>query len=134
MKRIAERGYTIEVTSWEDDGDNYATKRIVVQDKEYAVAILQMCKDIFVSRKDGEGEGGIGNMMDNEYEDGQEVILEYVADKPIIKGNEIDLDSVITKVMIINYDLMGSCELYFSRVFERGCIYYSDKDIYLDEI
>ena len=64
-KLVVKKGYTIEVTSWENDGDNYKTKTLTVDDKEQSIAILDMCKNLFTSHHDTDNTG-IGNMMDAE--------------------------------------------------------------------
>lgn len=130
---IANKGYTIGVVSWENDGDNYKTKSMTVEDKDYALAILQMCKDIFTSRYNGKN-AGIGNTMDNDYEKARNIIINYIADKPIITKGETDPDVIVDMVMDINYELMGSSEHYYSRVFESGVVYYTPEDIIVDEI
>ena len=130
MKKIVKKGYTIEVTSWENDGDNYTTKTMTVQSKEYAISVLKMCEDLFCSYNNG--GCGIGNMNDNDYGEGQDIIEKYMYDKTFIEDK--DPNRLLDIVMDINYDLMGSSDYYFSRVFESGCIYYSPEDIYLEEI
>jgi len=134
---VASKGYTIEVTSWEKDGGNYDTKKMVVQDKEYAVAVLQMCKDIFCSCNNG--GSGIGNMSNGYYGGGEhnragKVILKYIENNPIVAKGETRPYFIVDMIMDVNYDLMGSSEYYYSRVFESGCVYYSNEDIYLEVI
>lgn len=127
------KGYTISVTSWENDGDNYRTRTITVDDKDYALAILQMCKDIFVSCNNG--DGGIGNANGGQGEEKAiDTVIKYGSDKPLINKGETDPDSIHDIIMDLNYVLMGSSEYYYSRVFDNGFIYYSPVDINLQKI
>lgn len=130
---VVKKGYTISVTSWENDGDNYNTKTMTVDDKEYALAILQMCKDIFVSCNNG--DGGIGNANGGKGEaKAADLIKEYASDKPLINKGETDPDTIYDLVMDLNYELMGSSEFYHSRVFESGFITYSPVDVKVEQI
>jgi len=130
---VVKKGYTISVTSWENDGDNYRTRTITVDDKDYALAILQMCKDIFVSCNNG--DGGIGNANGGEEEsEARDIIIKYGSDKPLINKGETDIDNIHDIIMDINYVLMGSSEYYYSRVFETGFIYYSPCDVKVEKI
>jgi len=128
-KIVVKKGYTIEVESWENDGDNYCTRTITVDDKDYALAVLDMCKTIF------NDEDGIGNMIgDEETDEAPGIILNYLEGCPLIKKDTIDTNILIDRVMDINYSLMGSSEYYYSRVFENGSIVYSPEDIVLEVI
>lgn len=127
-KIVVSKGYTIEVTSWENDGDNYLTRRKVVDDKEYAIALLDMCKAIFTI------DGGIGNMIGEEVDKAPEIILNYLADKPIITKQAVTPNDIVDLVMDLNYDLMGCSDYYYSRVFEKGVVYYSPEDILVEKI
>ena len=59
MIKIVNKGYTISVTSWENDGDNYATKSLTVETIKEAQNIHKLCTELF---QDGcNNEIGIGN-------------------------------------------------------------------------
>lgn len=173
MKKIVNKGYTVEVKSWENDGDNYQTKSQTYDTKEEALAIKSLCLSVFKSHHNG--DTGIGNMSD--YEDPNPIIVEYIVHNPeILNFNNdenlikpIDLKESIEKefpeeikqyewqelihdylecadncdhikkqwyeiIMEYNSDLLGSSEYYISRIAEKVSIYYSNKDIYLEEI
>lgn len=132
QKTVVKKGYTIEVTSSENDGDNYKTRSMTISSKELALAILQMCKDIFVSCSNG--DGGIGNMMDDDYHDACGIIMNYVADKPILTEGLTGEDDIVNSIMDINYALMSSSDFYYSRVFENGTVFYSPEDINVEVI
>lgn len=121
-KLVIEKGYTIEVTSWENDGDNYNTESITVETLEEARKIYRVCNELFKSCNNG--EGGIGNSMGGECE---EVIEEYIKNNPELNLTEDEISD-------LSYDLMGSSEYYDFRVCESVSVTYSPGDIYLEEI
>jgi hypothetical protein len=119
---VIEKGYTLEVTSWENDGDNYNTESMTVETLEEARRIYRVCTELFKSCN--KSEGGIGNSMSGECED---VIEEYIKDNP-----ELNLDE--DTISNLAYELMGSSEYYDYRVCESVSVTYSPEDIYLEKI
>lgn len=142
MKKVISKGYTVSVTSWENDGDNYRTESMVFESEDEAKAITKMCKSVFKSCNNG--DGGIGNMMDDEGEMATEVILEYLEENPEIKATIIacnpkvklnDDEAIFNLIMEkYNYGLMGGSECYYSRVCESVEVTYSDTDIFSKEV
>ena len=133
-KLIVSKGYTLSVTSWENDGDNYKTNSITVESKELAMAIARLCKTVFASSSNG--EGGIGNLMEDDEEEANEVILPYMQSHPELyldKKNPSE-ENLINICMNYNQKLMGGSEYYFSRVFESCSLTYSPEDVFLEEI
>tara|TARA_E500000081_G_C6064130_1_gene319745 strand:- start:163 stop:693 length:531 start_codon:yes stop_codon:yes gene_type:complete len=172
-KKVISKGYTVEVTSWENDGDNYKTKSVTYDTKEEALAVKALCLSVFNSCNNG--DAGIGNMCEDE--DPTPIIVEYVVQHPeilafsnnknLVKPSDIEEsikkafpeemktyewqelihDYIDTSdngeaikngwydlVMNYNYELLGGSEYYVSRIAEKVSIFYSDKDIYLEEI
>lgn len=127
-KILIKKGYNIEVTSWENDADNYRTKTYTVETLEFAEVILKMCKELFETYHDGK-QIGIGNMTDRE--DHESRIIQWVKKNPAIFKNKETIKDVyvVDYIMDLNYSLMGGSEYYHSRVFDKGCIYYSEKDV-----
>lgn len=173
-KRIVRKGYTVEVVSWENDGDNYRTKSKTYKTKEEAVAVKHMCDHLLRSKNDNTYEG-IGNLMDDDYNLYCYKVTEYLSNNmTLLSLNNLPLpetfkDSILEewpelknsavkgrwKDAVLDYlemvdtdtrndwvdgishyfsDLLGSSEIYLSRVAERTVIFYSEKDIYLDII
>lgn len=133
MKKILSKGYTIEVTSWENDGDNYNTKSITVDNRELAKAISEMCNTIFTSHNNKECRG-IGNGQN--VKDAEKIIIPFMKEHLILCGDEInpkDKD-LIDFCRELNFELMGSSEFYYSRVCESCTVLYSPEDIYAEEI
>jgi len=81
-KRVIKKGYTLEVVSWENDGDNYQTKLETFSSKEEAIALKEMCKKLFISSDNR--EGGIGNLMDYENKKAYLIIVKYLFKNPTI--------------------------------------------------
>ncbi len=117
MKKVINKGYTITVVSWENDGDNYNTKSMTVDTKEEASKIVKICKELFQSEN-------VGNSMNGEASD---IIEKYIQDNQEL---QLDTDYISDLVMY----LMGYSEYYDYRVCEEVTVTYSDKDIYLEEI
>lgn len=125
--KIASKGYTLKVTSWENDADNYNTLSKTYKDKDYAKGIAKMVSELFSN----ESEGGIGNMDESP----SSKILDYLSTNKVLENQEtLDNEEKVGLVMDINYELMGGSEYYTSRVFESMEFYYLPKSIYADKI
>lgn len=132
-KKIISKGYTLSVTSWENDGDNYKTESMTFESKELAVAVAKMCSTIFKSCNNG--DGGIGNMSDGEDESAHGIILPYMKAHPELYPDENPSDDELIDIcMDYNSNLMGGSEYYYSRVFESCSLTYSPEDVFLEEI
>lgn len=138
MKKVINKGYTITVISWENDGDNYKTESITVDSKEKAKAyydMMQLCKS-----KNNQPGGIIklGNSH-NKFSGAQrEVISEFLKENPLLlEGDDVenaDEDQLVDWFTELANELLGYSEDYICRVMESCTVTYSDKDIYLDEI
>ena len=140
MKKVISKGYTLEVVSWENDGDNYKTKCQVFDTKEEALAVKNLCENIFLSSNNNI-EGGIGNLMEDEGAEAKLIIMHYLANNTYLikdiesfETNESYEDECIDLVMDYNYNLMGSSEYYYSRVLDSYSLYYSKEDVFLEEV
>ena len=144
MKEILmKKGYTLEVTSWENDADNYKTKSIYCGDNEEdAKALLKLCKELFSSHHNGNCIG-IGNIMEDDYERAIDRTQEYLDNNPSIvqavnKYYNCDLDisegDDIHDIVIadFNFEILGSSEYYCSRVFDKGRVLYTPEDLLVD--
>lgn len=135
MKKIICKGYTVEVVSWENDGDNYNTQRMTVDTKEEALAIKHMCENLFISNYDNKT---IGNKCEEEYEECYEICKNYLLNsdfyKELVDKTESTEKVYYSFVSDINSELFGGSEFYFARVCDSCTIYYSPEDIYLEEI
>ncbi len=132
--KVVSKGYTITVVSWENDGDNYNTNSLVLEDKDRAFAIAKMAKELF---KSGSNSGeGIGNTNEGDESKANKKILSYLENNPNTFTNQdvMDEDELIGICMGYNYRLLGGSEWYYSRVLEKITLTYSETDINVEEI
>lgn len=132
--KVISKGYTIETVSWENDGDNYQTKRLTVETKEEALAIKDLCDNLFIN-------GVVGNAYCYSLEDYEKcydicknhLLSSSYFSKTVKDGMESEemYDELLSG---LNYNLLGSSEYYFSRVCESVKIFYSPEDIFLEEV
>jgi hypothetical protein len=123
--KVVEKGYTITVVSWENDGDYYQTNTMTVQTEEEARKIAKLCNELFISCTNG--EGGIGNTCHDEDEEANETINDYIENNP-------ELGLTRDEIIELDYKLCGSSEDYIYRVCESVTVTYSPEDIYLEKI
>ena len=128
-KKVINKGYTLEVVSWENDGDNYRIKSVTVDTIEEAENIYNMCKTLF--KPCNNGDGGVGNSMEGE---ANQVLYNYVTNNKSCFPDLKDEDDILNYFNDLTWQLMGSSEYYDFRVCESCTCYYSPEDIYLEEI
>lgn len=112
-------GYTLEVLSWENDGDNYQNNKIVVQTKEEVQKLVKLCKELF------NGDGGIGNTDDEDEAD--DTINEYIENNP-------ELGFTANQIKKLSYKLCGKSEDYAFRVFSSFKVLYTPVDITIENV
>jgi len=128
MNKI-EKGYTITVTSWENDGDNYNTKSITVDSIEKAKAyydLMQLCKS-----KNNTKEIRLGNTSEFSTKQ-KKLIVSFLINNPILlEGDEENAseDDLIDIFYDIIYELLGGSEFYACRVMESCVVTYSDIEV-----
>lgn len=141
-KKAISKGYTINVSSWENDGDYNATNTIVVDTIEMAESIQKMCKTLFCSCNNG--KNGIGNSSDLNQKI-KNKISSFFKENPILLPDEF-----LTELQSLEEDdeeeyylsvcehwkseLLGYSDFYYCRVASTVEIFYSDKDIFLEQI
>ena len=133
QKKILSKGYTLTVTSWENDGDNYQTNSLTFDQREEAVMFLEACRLCRSTNNNPKGVYGLGNMCD-EYELTENHIN-------MIKGffkkyNQTieDEEYILDEFNGYIEELMDCSEFYLFRVFESATLYYSAEDMYVDLI
>lgn len=131
MIKVISKGYILSCKSWEGDGDESRINALIVDTKEEALALRQLC----LLCTDGTHNGGetIGNTDKEGLSDEQtEMVINFMKANPCLnQNNSTDLLKVF---MTYNYRLLGSSEYSYSRVFESMIITYSPTDIFLKEI
>ncbi len=116
---IVSKGYTLTVSSWENDGDYSDTNEKTYENKEDAIAMARLLTNCI---------SGIAN----DDEDHEEEILEY------LEEHAESLGIKKTDVEKVTYDLvptlLGSSDYYTFRVPETVTISYSPENIYLETV
>ena len=143
MIKVINKGYTLTVTSWENDGDYVQTRPHTVDTKEEAKAwyeMMQLCKS-----QNNQPDGVISLGNGDEISDKQsKVIIDFIEQNDLIFQREI-LDEIkeegddVTEELEDWFlekaaELLGSSEYYICRVMESCTVTYSPEDIYLEEI
>lgn len=89
-KKVISKGYTLEIVSWENDGDNYNTINHTVKSLEEANRLHKICTELFCSHHNG--EKGIGNSMEGE---GLDNIIDFVKNnKELFTDLEVDVEKI----------------------------------------
>ena len=132
-------GYTLTVTSWENDGDHYNTITKVFSDKQQALEtqrfLRTMCKS--GSYRD---YTKIGNSTDTTWQH-YAAIRAYFIENPYLV-NEGYIHSISDDDDTLHDDIinelagtyLGFSEYYDCRVYESSTLTYSAEDIYVDVV
>ncbi len=131
-KKIVSKGYTLSVTSWENDGDHYQTNDVVLQDKDEAIKLARIYTTLFKSCNNN--DGGIGNSCD--IDDVMPNLEAYAENHPeLFEGVDIENEDVLHAVAEEwAGKAMGCSDFYFFRVCSKATITYSPIDVMLEEI
>ena len=127
QKLIYKKGYHLEVTSWENDGDYERTKTTVVTDMEEAQAWKRMCDTLFKSG----GKLGISNEWEEPLENFEEQINEFFDNDSYLKN--IDPSERIEYVENVADELLGGSEEgYSARVSEKCDLFFVKEDFFVE--
>jgi hypothetical protein len=128
-------GYVIKVTSWENDGDNYATAEINVEtrkDAEHIVKLVKLFTSISSTPK------GIGNIYEPSESDAEKVHVafmnlhnEYPEFIHTIPENE---EYICDSYHDLIYDLGLSSSEYYTRVLSKVQVLYFPEDVICEEV
>jgi aromatic ring hydroxylase len=128
------KGYTLTVTSWENDGDNYRTKSKTVQTLEEAKVwneMMQMC-----TSKNTSEEVKLGNTYDGYDEKQEQLILDFIKKHHntfnISQKDLEDLEDTYDFIELfsdLSCELLGGSEDYMCRVMESCIVTYSPVDV-----
>ena len=124
-KLVVNKGYTLHTIA-----DDYITKTWVTEDKDVAVAICKMFKDIFGINKDS-----IAQLSPGQEEDAWQIIQNYLENnKVFVDQEEVDMEVLQEMVVEINEELLGVSETKLSKICLSATVTYSPEDIYVDII
>lgn len=144
VKKVVQKGYTLEVISWENDGNNYRTIYHTVNTLEEAKKLYKVCTELFISENNQKIKG-VGNSMDHE---GISTIIEFVKNnKELFVDLEVnveeidvedeesdDIEELYDYFQDISWKLMGGSEDYDFRVCESVIVTHSHEDITVEVI
>ena len=129
---IVPKGYTLSITSWENDGDYYATNDYTVDNKDLAKEILEFC-NLCASGSNNTTTVGNGYVYSR-----QNLIVEFFKQHKLLAGhlhvNLNDEVSIMDAFYELTYDLFGSSEYYDCRAFSSAIVTYSPVDVYVEKI
>ena len=134
-KLLYPKGYTIVVTSWENDGDNYNTKQMHLGDDiQYAEQMLEFCR-LFKSAN-RPGDEGIGNIYDpNEHElkeIGRVFVEFYGKYSNFLEETDMICPADMVQDFFIDlaYNLGLSGGEFYTRVCEKVEVLYFQDEVY----
>lgn len=140
--KVVNAGYTITVTSWENDGDNYNTKSIIVDTLEEAEAIYKLMQLCESKNNQPNGVIKLGNSCDFD-EEQENLIVNFLKNNPVLYKNidfEFGVDEDDDRYAFfdifndITCNLLGNSEYYACRVMEKCVVTYSPEDVYTEKI
>lgn len=130
-KIIGNKGYTLEVYSWENDGDNYRTRHFLTKSKNEALAVKRLCDNVFKAHHDC--EFGISNDCDATIEKYRDRIIKFMSNDEYFKSFD-ELTEMVEYVKTVAGRTMGYSEYYNCRVCESCEITFLKEDVYAEII
>ena len=105
-----EKGYTLEVESWENDGDNYRTKYYHVDTIEGVDAIIKICDNMFDMSYTP--THSISNNIYNSFEDYEDIVKDFFEQNEDVRkyfklDDNFSNEDVIFIIQELGYELMG---------------------------
>lgn len=146
------KGFVIEVTSWENDGDNYKTVQQTGISTEY-MNVVKRLAPLFRSRCNN--RGCFGNTCEGEVVpeilvEAVQVVLKDLNPEDVYKvldydimsidfENEDFLENQIEEAAdaiseFVRDEMLGSSEFYDFRVIERVIVYYLPEDVIIPSV
>ena len=127
------KGYTLSITSWENDGDYYATNDYTVNNKDLAKEILDFC-NLCASGSNNTTTVGNGYVYSR-----QKLIVEFFKQHKLLADhlhvNLNDEVSIMDAFYDLTYNIFGTSECYDCRAFSGAAIVtYSPDDIYVEKV
>ena len=145
MRKVINKGYTLTVTSWENDADNYKTNSTTVDSKEKARVLYDLMQLCVSKNNQPKGVIRLGNTPEEGFDKNQIILLEqFFKENHILSQESLDnkdnmskddwRDYITTMFYEIEDGLLGSSEYYACRVMDSCVVTYSPEDVYLEEI
>ena len=131
--KVINKGYTLQVTSWENDGDSYQTKSKTVdtiEEVKLLHSLLQLCTS---ENNNPPGVIRLGNSVGGFSEDQEDLLRGFFIENNIDFEDE-EGEYIHEAFMEEVGDLLGGSEFYTCRVFDSCSVTYSPEDVYLEEV
>lgn len=137
MKSILYKaGYVVKVTSWENDGDNYATKEINVTTRKDVEHIVKLVKLFTSSSNNSNGLGNIYDPNESEVEKIHAAFMKLHDEYPeFINTTPEDTEDDIGDYyfdLLYGIGLGGSGEFY-TRVLSKVQVLYFPEDVLCED-
>ena len=128
---LIEKGYRLEVESYEGDGDHSQTNSMTFETKEEAKKIYKMCKTLFVSNCND--DDGIGNLSEGDDSIVEENTLKYLEKNQIFENQDDMKDKDKASKVFHDYcvELIGYPfdENGLTRAFSSAKLFYCPEDV-----
>lgn len=135
MIKVINKGYTLTVSSWENDGDfiNSRSKTFdTIEETKVWFEMMELCES---ENNQPKGVIKLGNTYDSFSGEQEEVILNFFKENhKVLLQDGYNKENAVDSFCSLSGDLLGYSETYKCRVMESCLITYSPKDIFLEEI
>lgn len=139
MNKIS-KGYTLTVTSWENDADNYKTISHTVDTKEKAEALYKLMQLCISKNNKPKGIIRLGNTGEEGFNEQQiDLLYDFFKQNPILLEEPLEDEDSMDKDGWNDYiqdlfyrvgkGLLSSSEWYTCRVMESCVVTYSPIDV-----
>lgn len=135
-------GYYLNVTTWENDGDNYRTVSAHYTSEADVRGAIEICK-LFRS-KNSHPNPGIGNATQNDFSEIIDGLYDFIKKNPgvlTVTAEEIEDDEgdgtlLVYRLLgsIPKLGLVGDFDWFYTRVFERFTVEYFPEDVFCDDL
>jgi hypothetical protein len=137
---LLKKGYTVKITSWENDGDHHHTEEYHTEDLEFTKALVRVCRELFCSSNNG--KKGLGNLCDGETTKYTDIAESYFENNPNLweilfpddPFEAVDEDDLYDMVTELSYDCVGASEFYLCRVCEKVEVLFTPEDLEVEII
>lgn len=140
------KGYLIRIISWENDGDNYNTKELLLDTEQEARTVSALCN--LLRSRHSVDHPSFGNMYEPSDSDIKEFAVAIAAVpgiKEFVKSVFPDIEEAqenpecgfgyMDSIMDILYDLgLTGSEHYFTRVCDTVSVYRIPADVVVEEL
>lgn len=124
---MIQKGYTLHITSWENDGDNYQLNQLTVETLDEVKKLHIVCTELLAS--ENSSPTGVGNSSDYS---GFSRLIDFAEKYPqyFPDCDGLSNDELFEYFQALTYPLVGESDFYDFRVCESIQITYSPDNVY----